>query len=64
VLPIELQRVLQMPTTLRQCLVLRLLMNVPRNRCARLLGIDASKVDQEAFLAAQVLARITQAEAA
>lgn len=63
-LPLELQRVLQMPTALRQCFVLCLLMSVPRNFCAWLLGIHARKVDQDASLAAQMVVRIIQAEKA
>jgi hypothetical protein len=61
-LPVALQRVLQLPTDLRQCLVLRFLMTMPREFSARLLGINAGKVDRNAGLAAQALAQIAQAE--
>ena len=61
-LPVELQRVLLLPTDLRQCLVLRLLMTMPREFCARLLGINARKVDRDTCLAAQALAQIVQGE--
>jgi len=63
-LPVELQRVLHLPVELRQCFVLRLLMAMPREFCARLLGLDVGAVDRDTGLAAQALAQIVQAEKA
>jgi DNA-directed RNA polymerase specialized sigma24 family protein len=61
-LPLELQRVLQLTPDLRQCFVLRLLMAMSRESCARLLDLDVSAVDRDTCLAVQALARIVQAE--
>lgn len=55
-LPIELLRVLRLSPRLRQCFVLRVLMAMPRQYCASLLGIDAEEVDANSGLAAQKLA--------
>jgi hypothetical protein len=56
ILPIELRRVLWLSPRLRQCFVLRVLMAMPRQYCAGLLGIDAEEVDASSGLAAQELA--------
>jgi DNA-directed RNA polymerase specialized sigma24 family protein len=56
-LPVELRGVLQLPPDLRQCYVLRLLMGLPRESCARMLGVDAGAVDRDTGLAAQALAQ-------
>jgi DNA-directed RNA polymerase specialized sigma24 family protein len=61
-LPVELQRVLRLPMDLRHCFVLRFLLAMPREFCARLLGLDVVTVDQDASLAAQELAQIVQGE--
>jgi DNA-directed RNA polymerase specialized sigma24 family protein len=61
-LPVELQRVLRLPTDLRHCFVLRLLLAMPREFCARLLGLDVGSVDRDTSLAAQALAQIVQGE--
>jgi DNA-directed RNA polymerase specialized sigma24 family protein len=61
-LPVELQRVLRLPIDLRHCFVLRLLLAMPREFCARLLGLDVGTVDRDTSLAAQALAQIVQEE--
>ncbi|MCU1232336.1 MAG: hypothetical protein JWP63_303 [Candidatus Solibacter sp.] len=55
-LPPELQRVLWLPSRLRRCLVLRVLMAWPRERCAALLGLDAAEIDRAVGMAALQLA--------
>jgi hypothetical protein len=55
-LPIELQRVLQLRQTPRLCFVLRVLEGWPREKCAIALGIPADTVDAEVCNAAQDLA--------
>ena len=62
ILPIELRRVLRLSPRLRQCFVLRLLMAMPRQYCAGLLGIDAREVDAASSLAAQELANMADAD--
>jgi DNA-directed RNA polymerase specialized sigma24 family protein len=59
-LPLELQRVLRLPIDLRHCFVLRLLLAMPREFCARILGLDVDTVDRNTSLAAQALAQIVQ----
>lgn len=54
-LPLELQRVLRLPTDLRQCFVLRLLVAMSREFCARVLGLDVAAFDHKVCLAAQTL---------
>lgn len=61
-LPVELQRVLRLPIDLRHCFVLRLLLAIPREFCARVLGLDVGAIDRDTSLAAQVLAQIVQGE--
>jgi DNA-directed RNA polymerase specialized sigma24 family protein len=61
-LPVELQRVLRLPMDLRHCFVLRLLLAMPREFCARLLGLDVGTMDRDTSLAAQALAQIVQGE--
>jgi DNA-directed RNA polymerase specialized sigma24 family protein len=61
-LPVELQRVLRLPMDLRHCFVLRLLLPMPRESCARLLGLDVGTVNRNTSLAAQALAQIVQGE--
>ena len=58
-LPPELRHVLKLPSDLRRCFVLRVLRAMPRESCARLLGLDAGAVDRNAGLAAQALAAIS-----
>jgi len=62
-LPLELLRVLRLSPRLRQCFVLRVLMAMPRQYCAGLLGIDAEEVDANSRLAAQKLANFAAVEA-
>jgi hypothetical protein len=45
-LPIELRRVLHLSTDLRHCFVLRVLVGLPREICARLLRLDAGQIDE------------------
>jgi hypothetical protein len=45
-LPFELQRVLQLPHYLRQCFVLRVLVGLPREICARLLHSNVQQIDR------------------
>ena len=61
-LPVELQRVLRLPASLRRCYVLRILMALPNATCSMLLGLDPHAVNRNACRAAQILARIVQAE--
>jgi hypothetical protein len=44
VLPPELRRVLNLPRELRACFVLRLLIGLPCESCARLLQVDPSEI--------------------
>jgi hypothetical protein len=61
-LPAELRRVLRLPTALRQCFVLRLLMVLPRELTAEILGQDVEAVDRHTARAAQALAQAAQRE--
>ncbi len=45
-LPLELRRVLHLSTDLRHCFVLRVLMGLPRQACARLLRLDDGQIDE------------------
>jgi DNA-directed RNA polymerase specialized sigma24 family protein len=58
-LPIELQNVLQLPTSVRQCFVLRLLLGVPEDFSARLVDLDVGELDRNIALAAQALAQVS-----
>ena len=55
ILPFGLRRVLQLATDLRQCFVLRVLMGLPREDCARLLCLEVSEVDDRTCGAMLVL---------
>jgi len=59
-LPVELQAVLNLPPNLRRCFVLRVLVGLSRQICARLLRLDARRVDQYTCAALQCLAASTQ----
>jgi DNA-directed RNA polymerase specialized sigma24 family protein len=61
-LPVELQRVLRLPLDLRRSFVLRLLVGLPRESCARLLGLDTGDIDRATCLAARALAQMVQGE--
>jgi hypothetical protein len=56
-LPIQLRRVLLLPSDLRQAFVLRLLLGMPRDQCARLLQLDGGKLDEHVGQAAIFLGR-------
>jgi hypothetical protein len=45
-LPIGLRHVLHLSTDLRHCFVLRVLVGLPREICARLLRVDAGQIDE------------------
>lgn len=45
-LPCELRRVLHLPAALRHCFVLRFLVGLPREACARLLHLEVPQVDE------------------
>jgi len=45
-LPLQLQRVMQLPHYLRQCFVLRVLVGLPREVCARLLHSNIGEIDR------------------
>jgi hypothetical protein len=47
-LPFELRPVLHLPLALRHCFVLRFLVSVPREACARLLHLEIRQVDERA----------------
>jgi len=57
-LPIELRRVLLLPTFLRHAFVLRLLLGLPRDECSRLLQLDAGALDAHVVSAAVALAHM------
>lgn len=48
ILPFELRRVLHLPPALRHCFVLRFLVGLPREACARLLHLEIRQVDERA----------------
>jgi hypothetical protein len=50
-LPLELQRVLRLSSDYRQCFVLRFLIGLPREVCARLLRLEIGQVDERARMA-------------
>jgi len=47
-LPFELRSVLHLPPALRHCFVLRFLVGLPREACARLLHLEIRQVDERA----------------
>jgi hypothetical protein len=55
--PIELQGVLNLSKDLRRCFVLRVLVGMSRQACARLLRLNARRVDQYTCAALQCLSR-------
>ncbi|HYM08097.1 MAG TPA: hypothetical protein VEU11_16210 [Terriglobales bacterium] len=57
-LPFELRRVLHLPPALRHCFVLRFLVGLPREACARLLHLETPQVDERARTAMLELAAI------
>jgi hypothetical protein len=59
-LPAELKRVLQLAPDLRRYFVLRMLIGMPRERCAALLKVDSVQVDQGTRMAMTELARIAE----
>jgi hypothetical protein len=59
-LPAELRNVLLLPRNLRYCFVLRLLMTLPREMCARLLNRESAAIERDTCLAARAVARIAQ----
>lgn len=61
-LPLELQRVRQLPQTARQCFVLRVLDGWSRQRCADALAISEELVDCQLGIAAMSLALAEQME--
>lgn len=54
--PAELQSVLDLSQDLRRCFVLRILVGMSRQACARLLGLNLRSVDQHTCVALQCLA--------
>jgi len=48
ILPFELRRVLHLPPALRHCFVLRFLVGLSREACARLLRLEIRQVDERA----------------
>ena len=61
-LPDELRRVLDLPEVSRHCYVLRLLMGLQRVYCARILRMEAVRVDEAVCGAACMLARMVEKE--
>jgi hypothetical protein len=55
-LPVELRNVLQMRASLRHCFVLRVLLGLPKEVCARLLQLDGDKVTAKVSAAMNWLA--------
>lgn len=60
-LPFELQRVLRLPWQLRRCYVLRVLVGLPRRRCAALLDLDLRAADNSLWDALRTLAAVKAA---
>jgi hypothetical protein len=58
-LPIKLQNVLQLPTSIRQCFGVRLLLAMPEDFSARLVYLDAGALDRNIALGAQALAQMS-----
>jgi hypothetical protein len=56
ILPFELQRVLRLSTDLRHCFVLRVLLGLPREVCARMLRLDIRQIAERTSAAMQELA--------
>jgi DNA-directed RNA polymerase specialized sigma24 family protein len=54
-LPNELKAVLRLSPELRRCFVLRVLVGLPSQVCARLLGLDSDRVDEDTCAALQCL---------
>jgi DNA-directed RNA polymerase specialized sigma24 family protein len=59
-LPSELQAVLRLAPQLRQCYVLRVLVGLPRQACATLLGLSLQRVDQYTCAALRCLPLLAQ----
>jgi hypothetical protein len=56
-LPLELSRLMSLAAGFRKCFVLRILLAISREECARLLRISLTQVDERACAGAQQLAR-------
>lgn len=61
-LPVELQRVLQLAPDLRRSFVLRMLVGMSREDCAALLNLESDQVEDATCKAAKQLARIAESE--
>ena len=59
-LPVELRRVLHLPTNLRQCFVVRMLARLPKAYCASLLRLKISELDELTCLAMETLSGIVE----
>lgn len=57
-LPAELRRVMRLPTHLRYCFTLRMLVGLPLDLCARLLRLEIVQIEEAVIDAAQILAEI------
>ena len=57
-LPVELQQLMQLPETSRQCFVLRIFADWSREKCAEVLHLDGEQVDQAISDAACELTRL------
>jgi hypothetical protein len=55
-LPLELRRVARLSPDHRRCFVLRVLMGLPREVCARMLQTEIQRIDELVCLSAQALA--------
>ena len=60
-LPPELKRVLVLPSPFRECFILRRLLAIPSNFCARLLDLDPIRIEQATCLATQQLVEVDSA---
>jgi hypothetical protein len=56
VLPVELRRVLRLSQELRRCYVLRVLLGLPREICARMLRTEIHRIDELVCVSARALA--------
>jgi hypothetical protein len=61
-LPVELRRVLDLPMLNRHCYVLRVLVGLRRAGCARILRLEAVRVDEVICAAARMLAGMVEQE--
>ena len=62
-LPVELRRVLRLPPDFRRCFVLRVLVGLSREVCARMLQTEIHRVDELVCVSARALAGLSKEKA-